>query len=82
MLLPVHSTNSPKEGRCYFLVCKLPCAGYRVDDTDHREGEGMRPFEMTPFMLFLATRFEDLRPMLRKSVPLKVALHKHPASRA
>ena len=29
-------------------------------------------------MLFLATRFEDLRPMLRKSVPLKVALHKHP----
>jgi Fe-S oxidoreductase len=39
---------------------------------------GTRPFEMTPFMLFLATRFEDLRPMLRKSVPLKVALHKHP----
>ena len=39
---------------------------------------GSRPFEMTPFMLFLAARFEDLRPMLRKPVPLKVALHKHP----
>ena len=39
---------------------------------------GARPFEMTPFMLFLATRFDDMRPMLRKPVPLKVALHKHP----
>jgi heterodisulfide reductase subunit D len=39
---------------------------------------GSRPFEMTPFMLFLATRFEDLRPLLRRPVPLKVALHKHP----
>ncbi len=39
---------------------------------------GTRPFEMTPFMLFLATRFEDLRPMLRRTVPLRVALHKHP----
>lgn len=39
---------------------------------------GSRPFEMTPFMLFLASRFEMLRPMLRKPVPLKVALHKHP----
>src|SRR5665213_2185251 len=39
---------------------------------------GSRPFEMTPFMLFLATRFDELRPMLRSPVPLKVALHKHP----
>jgi Fe-S oxidoreductase len=39
---------------------------------------GSRPFEMTPFMLFLATRFEDLRPLLTRPVPLKVALHKHP----
>jgi Fe-S oxidoreductase len=39
---------------------------------------GSRPFEMTPFMLFLASRFDDLRPMLRRPVPLKVALHKHP----
>ena len=38
---------------------------------------GTRPFEMTPFMLFLATRFEQLRPMLKRSVPIRVALHKH-----
>ena len=39
---------------------------------------GSRPFEMTPFMLFLKTRFAELRPLLRKRVPLKIALHKHP----
>jgi len=39
---------------------------------------GTRPFEMTPFMLFLSTRFADLRPMLKNPVPLKIALHKHP----
>ena len=42
------------------------------------KARGSRPFEMTPFMLFLATHFEELAPMLRKPVPLKVALHKHP----
>src|SRR6476660_3543853 len=39
---------------------------------------GSRPFEMTPVMLFLSTRFADLRPMLKNPVPLKIALHKHP----
>ena len=39
---------------------------------------GARPFEMTPFMLFLKTRFADLLPMLKNPVPLKIALHKHP----
>jgi heterodisulfide reductase subunit D len=39
---------------------------------------GSRPFEMTPFMLFLETRFEDLRPMLKNPVPMRIALHKHP----
>ena len=39
---------------------------------------GSRPFEMTPFMLFLKTRFADLQPLLKRRVPLKVALHKHP----
>jgi hypothetical protein len=39
---------------------------------------GSRPFEMTPFMLFLKTRFEDLRPMLKTRVPMRIALHKHP----
>jgi heterodisulfide reductase subunit D len=39
---------------------------------------GSRPFEMTPFMLFLKTRFEDIRPMLKNPVPMRIALHKHP----
>jgi hypothetical protein len=39
---------------------------------------GARPFEMIPFMLFLKTRFPDLKPLLVRAVPMKVALHKHP----
>jgi Fe-S oxidoreductase len=39
---------------------------------------GSRPFEMTPFMLFLQTRFDELKPMLRTPVPMRIALHKHP----
>jgi len=38
---------------------------------------GSRPFEMTPFMLFLKTRFDDLRAMLKNPVPMRIALHKH-----
>jgi hypothetical protein len=39
---------------------------------------GARPFEMTPFMRFLKGRLDDLRPLLRNRVDLRVALHKHP----
>src|ERR1700744_3202504 len=39
---------------------------------------GTRPFEMTPFMRFLGARIEQLTPHLRESVPLRVALHRHP----
>jgi heterodisulfide reductase subunit D len=39
---------------------------------------GSRPFEMTPFMLFLEGRLDDLRPLLRNRVQLRVALHRHP----
>jgi len=38
---------------------------------------GARPFEMTPFMLFLKPRLEALRPLLRRPVPMRVALHRH-----
>ncbi len=59
------------------------CASCHVQFTENtlptiEKVRGSRPFEMTPFMLFLKTRFDDLRPLLRKPVPLKVALHKHP----
>ena len=39
---------------------------------------GARPFEMTPFMRFLASRLDVLRPLLRQRVAMRVALHKHP----
>jgi Fe-S oxidoreductase len=37
-----------------------------------------RPFEMTPFMRFLAGRLDQLTPHLRQAVPMRVALHRHP----
>jgi Fe-S oxidoreductase len=39
---------------------------------------GSRPFEMTPFMLFLAERMEVLRPKLQHAMPMRIALHRHP----
>src|SRR5215217_3644787 len=39
---------------------------------------GARPFEMTPFMRFLQSRLDDLRPLLTRRLDLRVALHKHP----
>ncbi len=39
---------------------------------------GAKPFEMSPFTLFLHKRLEALRPLLKKPVPMRVALHRHP----
>jgi Fe-S oxidoreductase len=39
---------------------------------------GARPFEMTPFMLFLRQRLDRLRPYLRNRVDMRLALHRHP----
>jgi len=39
---------------------------------------GGRPFEMTPFMRFLAGHLDQLTPLLREAVPMRVALHRHP----
>ncbi len=39
---------------------------------------GSRPFEMTPFMLFLRERLDALRELLRERVTMRVALHRHP----
>ena len=42
------------------------------------EQRGSQPFEMTPFMRFLKDRLDQLTPLLRRRVELRVALHKHP----
>ncbi len=39
---------------------------------------GVKPFEMTPFTLFLRTHLDRLRPLLRQRVPMRIALHRHP----
>jgi heterodisulfide reductase subunit D len=39
---------------------------------------GSKPFEMTPFMRFLAARLNDLKPLLRQRVDMRIALHRHP----
>ena len=59
------------------------CASCQVQFTEvmlpaYERQVGNRPFEMTPFMRYLGERFEDLRPLLRLPVPMRVALHRHP----
>jgi len=39
---------------------------------------GSQPFEMTPFMRFLAGRLAQLKPHLQHRVEMRVALHRHP----
>ena len=39
---------------------------------------GARPFEITPFTLFIRKNLDRLRPMLREPVPMRIALHRHP----
>jgi heterodisulfide reductase subunit D len=42
------------------------------------KARGAKPFEMTPFMLYLRAHLDRLRPHLRTRVPMRIALHKHP----
>ncbi|MCC6887606.1 MAG: (Fe-S)-binding protein [Hyphomicrobiales bacterium] len=39
---------------------------------------GAKPFEITPFMLYLRGHLGRLRPLLRERVGMRVALHQHP----
>ena len=45
------------------------------------ETRGAKPFDMTPFTLFVRAHLDRLRPLLRQPVPLRIALHKHPGIR-
>jgi heterodisulfide reductase subunit D len=38
---------------------------------------GSRPFEMTPFLLYLASKLGALRALFRVPVPMRIALHRH-----
>jgi heterodisulfide reductase subunit D len=39
---------------------------------------GAKPFDMTPFTMYLRKYLDRLRPMLRERVPMRIALHRHP----
>jgi heterodisulfide reductase subunit D len=39
---------------------------------------GAKPFDMTPFTLFLRRHLDRIRPLLRERVPMRIALHRHP----
>ena len=42
---------------------------------------GAKPFEMTPFTLFLRKNLDRLRPLLRERVAMRISLHRHPGIR-
>jgi heterodisulfide reductase subunit D len=42
---------------------------------------GAKPFEMTPFTMYLRKNLDRLRPLLRERVPMRIALHRHPGVR-
>jgi heterodisulfide reductase subunit D len=44
----------------------------------YERSAGSKPFEMTPFMRFLGSRVDNLEPLLRYPVKMRVALHRHP----
>jgi hypothetical protein len=39
--------------------------------------DGARPFDMTPFVLFLRSKLDHLRSLMRQPVPMRIALHRH-----
>jgi heterodisulfide reductase subunit D len=39
---------------------------------------GASPFELTPFILYLASRLDDLKPLMTRPVDKRVGLHEHP----
>src|SRR5207302_134342 len=41
---------------------------------------GEKPFEMTPFVLFLREHLVELRPLLHARVEMRIALHRHPGA--
>ena len=51
--------------------------GETVLPTIERAG-AEKPFDFTPFMPYLHAHLDELRPLLKNRVEMKVALHKHP----
>ena len=43
-----------------------------------REAAGDSPFDLTPFVIWLESRLDDLRPLMTRRVEKRVGLHEHP----
>jgi heterodisulfide reductase subunit D len=44
----------------------------------YERATGEMPFDLTPFMPFLHSKLDELRPLLKNRVEMTVALHRHP----
>ena len=55
--------------------CQLHLGEAALESYARDEGS---PFSLTPFVVFLATRLDDLRPLMTRRVHKRVGLHEHP----
>ena len=49
-----------------------------INTPNYSAAKGQDPLDMTPYMLYLRSRIEELKSLLLHPVPLRVALHAHP----
>lgn len=73
--------NKLSQGKSGQVLSWCPSCHVQITEIAMPEIEkmrGARPFEMTPFMLFLRDRLHELRPLFRKRVDMRIALHRHP----
>jgi Fe-S oxidoreductase len=73
--------NKLSQGKSGQVLSWCPSCHVQITEIAMPEIEkmrGARPFEMTPFMLFLRDRLHQLRPMFRKRINMRIALHRHP----
>jgi len=56
-------------------TCLVQFNEYTLPAAEH--ARGVKPFDMAPFFLFLRSKLDRLRPLLRQPLPMRVALHRH-----
>jgi len=55
--------------------CFVQFTEFTLPTVERTRGE--KPFEMTPFILYLRSKLDALRPLLCEPVPMRIALHRH-----
>jgi len=75
------SLDKLAQGKTGHVLAWCPSCYVQFSETTLPTAEkmrGSRPFEMTPFMVFLGGKLDGLRPLLCKPVPMRIALHRQP----